>query len=57
MEEFTHQVEEKMGPFSEFYQASLVRRSALDPLTTINSDEKLRSLSDYSELDVIVFFY
>jgi len=60
MAEFRSEVAKKMSPFGafqEYYDAKLVRKSALDPITVIDTDDGLAALPEYSELEVVLFYY
>jgi len=44
-------------PFQELYKILKVRRTALDPMVEIDLDREVEKLMDYSELEVILFWY
>jgi len=57
MKALVEQIRRRMGPYTEFYEAKMVRRTPLDPITTIASDDALRALPNLAELEVVLFFY
>ena len=57
IENFNALVVEKLGPFSEHYETKLVRKSALEPIKRIDKTEDLKKLPNFTELEVVLFYY
>jgi len=57
MEELRSEIGKRIGGYREFYRAQLVRKSAMEPLRSIETDAELRVLPPYTELEVVLFYY